>query len=692
MNAVAPRDWLQTLAAQYKSWMERAQTASSIFATLDSNYIHKHPHLKPTLEVLVEMFSLHVVSGDILSKCLDSAVACVDEERGANATGSSYEPVHTIIQQLSLRLPDSKLHRDLADRILDSTKQFYSQESEALIASTSSKEQTASAGTIEAFLTHAQRRIDEETARSKWLLTENENRTSLVSHTRTEFIATHLDWLLAGLPTLLEEEKPPLQALSLLYQHLSSVNAVEALTSIFLEHVIKVGTVIVSPPSTAASAKIKKPPQTDADKETLRQALAEEEKIIEKLLEFKEKIDLSVDKAFAGHISFVQKRTQGFEKVVNSRTGGAKVAELCAKYLDAKLKSGNRTMSDEELECCLNEALVLFRYTHAKDMFEEFYKRSFAKRLLLNRSASSDAEQSMLLKLKDECGPAFTQRLETMLKDITLSDDIMKSYATVQEKARPDMEANGETFDLTVQVLTQAHWPTYPTVEVVIPPAMATAIERFRTFYAARNSGRKLHWTHSLGTCVVTATFPKCGEKELLLSQFQTIVLLLFNGLASGDKLSYSVIAEQTKLEEMELKRTLQSLACGQIPTRVLRKEPQGRDVGDNDLFHFNEAFKNERHRIRINQIQMKESTEEQASTETRVLLDRELVIQAAAVRILKARKQLKHGELLQEVVDGIKSRFQVDVADIKKQFEILIEKEYMERVEGERGVYRYLA
>lgn len=49
-------------------------------------------------------------------------------------------------------------------------------------------------------------------------------------------------------------------------------------------------------------------------------------------------------------------------------------------------------------------------------MFEEFYKRHFAKRLLLNRSASSDAEQSMLLKLKDECGAAFTLKLETMLK------------------------------------------------------------------------------------------------------------------------------------------------------------------------------------------------------------------------------------------------------------------------------------
>lgn len=49
---------------------------------------------------------------------------------------------------------------------------------------------------------------------------------------------------------------------------------------------------------------------------------------------------------------------------------------------------------------------------------------------------------------------------------------------------------------------------------------------------------------------------------------------------------------------------------------------------------------------------------EEQKSTEQRVFLDRELILQAAAVRVLKARKTIKHSELLTEVVDQIKSRY----------------------------------
>ena len=48
----------------------------------------------------------------------------------------------------------------------------------------------------------------------------------------------------------------------------------------------------------------------------------------------------------------------------------------------------------------MDRVLILFRYIQGKDVFEAFYKRDLAKRLLLNKSASFDAEKSMLSKLK----------------------------------------------------------------------------------------------------------------------------------------------------------------------------------------------------------------------------------------------------------------------------------------------------
>lgn len=58
--------------------------------------------------------------------------------------------------------------------------------------------------------------------------------------------------------------------------------------------------------------------------------------------------------------------------------------------------------------------------------------------------------------------------------------------------------------------------------------------------------------------------------------------------------------------EDSELRRTLQSLACGKA--RVLIKNPKGKDVEDGDKFIFNGDFKHKLFRIKINQIQMKET------------------------------------------------------------------------------------
>jgi hypothetical protein len=48
-----------------------------------------------------------------------------------------------------------------------------------------------------------------------------------------------------------------------------------------------------------------------------------------------------------------------------------------------------------------------FRFIHGKDVFEAFYKKDLAKRLLVGKSASVDSEKSMLSKLKAECGAGW---------------------------------------------------------------------------------------------------------------------------------------------------------------------------------------------------------------------------------------------------------------------------------------------
>lgn len=642
--------WLSKLAVAWKEWCERTTLVCNILVLLDQKYILNQSALPSLWNLGLNLFKHSVCLGDEIESRIEASITEVCNAMRQSGS-NEYKQLHSTLLQLFNTLD---LYEFLEKVLLAATRSYFGALSSTSIANYSAND----------YLARADEFVQQEKEYSSWLFNDNAGGSKNVKIVYEQLIAQHAEKLIGDLSNLLSDADNSLPALALLYAFLSDVKKLPPLRTAFGKYICEQGEKIV----------------LDNEKD---------DTMIERLLEYKSSIDQIVAKAFKGDEGFRQTQKDNFEAFVNKRQN--KPAELIAKFLDSRLRSGNKTMSDQEMEHVLNEALVLFRYTHAKDMFEEFYKRLFAKRLLLNRSASSDAEQSMLLKLKEECGAAFTQKLETMLTDIALSDEMMEAYNSSKEKIF-EQQGSIEPFELNVSVLTQAHWPTYPQVEVIIPEEMAAAAERFGKFYETRNQGRTLHWTHSLGTTSITAQFAKAGEKELLVSTFQAVVLLLFNTLPSGAKLSYSQIKQQTGLEEKELKRTLQSLACGQIPTRVLRKEPQGKEVNDSDHFIVNEQLKNERKRIRINMIQLNETQEEQKSTVDRVMFDRELVLQATAVRILKAKKTIKHAELLQEIVQAIASRFTVDVGEIKKAFEILIDKEYMERVEGQRGMYRYLA
>jgi cullin-4 len=111
-----------------------------------------------------------------------------------------------------------------------------------------------------------------------------------------------------------------------------------------------------------------------------------------------------------------------------------------------------------------------FRFIHGKDVFEAFYKKDLAKRLLVGKSASVDCEKSMLSKLKAECGAGFTSKLEGMFKDMELSRDINIAFKNHMDNLSTG--AQYKAIDLTVNVLSVAYWPTYQPMEVNLPVGM----------------------------------------------------------------------------------------------------------------------------------------------------------------------------------------------------------------------------
>lgn len=117
-----------------------------------------------------------------------------------------------------------------------------------------------------------------------------------------------------------------------------------------------------------------------------------------------------------------------------------------------------------------------------------------------------------------------------------------------------------------------------------------------------------------------------------------------------------------------ELQRTLQSLACAKY--RVVTKTPKGKDVNETDTFCVNVNFSDPKYRIKINQIQAKETAEENKQTHEQIVVDRTFETQAAIVRIMKSRKTITHAELVSEIITATKTRGALDPAAIKMNIE----------------------
>lgn len=416
--------------------------------------------------------------------------------------------------------------------------------------------------------------------------------------------------------------------------------------------------------------------------------------MVVRLLELKRSLGLIIRDAFKKDEAFSYSLREAFGNFINDRAnttvwGGnsSKVGEMIAKYMDLLLRQGLKGVpqslaadakdrekseqqgesstgdQDAELNWQLEQALELFRFIEGKDVFEAFYKKDLARRLLLARSASQDAERNMLAKLKEECGHSFTHNLEQMFKDQALVPDQMKSY-----NSWLDSTNKPGRLGLSVSVLSAAAWPTYPDVEVTVPPEVTRQIETFDRYYKQRHTGRRLHWKHSLAHSVVTARFGKGAPKEISVSAFQAIVLLLFNDLGPEGFLSYRTIKAATGLVDAELQRTLQSLACAQY--RVLTKHPKGREVNETDTFTINMTFTHTKVKFKINQVQLKETKEENQETLERVHQDRQYETQAAIVRIMKSRKTMNHANLVAEVIEQTRKRGAVELGEIKKNID----------------------
>ncbi|CDW52179.1 cullin 3 [Trichuris trichiura] len=425
-------------------------------------------------------------------------------------------------------------------------------------------------------------------------------------------------------------------------------------------------------------------------------------KFIQNLIDLKDDCDRFLKEAFESNCEISKIISSDFAYFLNLDN---RAPEYLSLFIDDRLRRGSKAMNDTELESIIDKAMVLFRLLQDKDIFERYYKQHLGKRLLNSRTVSDDAEKSVISKLRTECGCQFTNKIEGMFKDVQLSATFMKLYREEREKG----PSSSSEVEISASILTTGFWPTTnPSPNCIIPRAVETTFEKLKTLYLNNHSGRSITLQPHLGTVDINAYFyprgndhfdatgsqVQCQKHILCVSTYQMCVLMLFNRKAC---LTYKQIESETGIVERDLKRTLLSLTAGKPKQRVLCRLPTVDDpskrIGAEDKFWVNDSFSSRLHRVKIPTLssRMDQEPEEQ---EMRQKIDdqRRLEVEAAIVRIMKARKSLRHDALITEVIGQLKGRFVPFPGMIKMRIESLIDRDYLSRDAKDHKVYRYVA
>ena len=488
--------YLTHVASIWEGQCTRLLTLRSVFLYLDRSYVLHLPNVHSLWEMGLQIVRKHFLQQQqqldpntsatptnqsaVESKTRQALLTLIEKERQGETVPRS------LLRTLLRMYASLHLYSTLFEpALLAATSTFYTTESAQLLSSFS----------LSDYLHHVTTRVQQEHDRLSSYL-DPSSTSSLISLVESRLIAAHTTAMIqVGFAQLCSESKEA--ELAVMYGLFSAVGALDELKTAFANYVKERGTTIVS----------------NEEKEAV---------MVTELLALKAQLDRLLVGSFASSASFHDAVRMSFLSFLNSREN--KPAEMIARHLDQLLRSGGtKGKTADEVESDIVATLWLFRHIQSKDVFQAFYKKDLARRLLLGRSASVDAEKSVIDKLRAECGSSFTAKLEGMFKDMELSKDIQTAFAQHLRTM-----ANAPAVEISVSVLTTGSWPAYGEVEMRLPDEVRRVQDEFKLFYVNSHSGRKLAWQDSLSTAILRAHFPR-GKKELQVNGMQAIVLMCFN-------------------------------------------------------------------------------------------------------------------------------------------------------------------
>ncbi|KAG7455242.1 hypothetical protein MATL_G00254530 [Megalops atlanticus] len=406
---------------------------------------------------------------------------------------------------------------------------------------------------------------------------------------------------------------------------------------------------------------------------------------VESVLEVHSKYVQLINTVLNGDQHLMSALDKALTSVVNYREPKSicKAPELLAKYCDSLLKKSAKGLTENEVEDKLTSFITVFKYIDDKDVFQKFYARMLAKRLIHGLSLSMDSEEAMINKLKQACGYEFTSKLHRMYTDMSVSADLNNKFNNFIKTQETAIDL-GISFQ--IYVLQAGAWPLthVPTSTFAIPQELEKSVQMFELFYNQHFSGRKLTWLHYLCTGEVKMNYLS-KPYVAMVTTYQMAVLLAFNNC---ERVSYKELQDSTQMNEKELTKTIKSL----MDVKMINHDSEKEDIEAESMLSLNMTFTSKRTKFKITTSMQKDTPQEMEQTRSAVDEDRKMYLQAAIVRIMKARKLLRHNALIQEVINQSKARFNPSISMIKKCIEVLIDKQYIERSQTSADEYSYVA
>lgn len=561
-------------------------------------------------------------------------------------------------------------------QFLEATAGFYLEESRNFIGSNS----------VSMYMEKALSRIEEEMGRCRNYLhpsTEPFLRNTL----ENALIISHLEQLKESFVVMLANNA--VEDLGRMYKLVSRVeNGVADLLGLLKEHVVKRGHQVL----------------IDMGDSELSDCVAYISAVLSEIRKF----DKLLVEAFENDASFQESVQKAIEEFVNvSNLEGrpnfkTKAPEMLAKYSDQALRRGSKLAEVQNIDVILGDILCVFKYIEDKDVFEKFYSKSFAYRVIRGNISNEENEELMISKLKESCGFEYAQKLSRMFQDYKNCKSLNSEFrSSLEKEAKPPGAVDGHKgilpIDLYVLILTSGTWPSgnqAETAEINLPDECAVCVDKFQEFYLTRFNGRKLTWNHQLSRCDLQLKGLK-SIYQIQASILQTVILLKFN---DGDCFSYGELYAGAGVKsDAQFRPVLHQL----LKFRLLKLKDQDAKssasidmnaLSDDSRIEFNSGYKSRKIKININMPTRQNIRQEEDAAYTNIQDDRKSVVDARIVRIMKSRKEMKHSRLIAAVLEELSSRFTPDVTLIKKSIESLVQRDYLKRDEKEKDTYHYVA